>query len=57
MATSSIYASVKIKSKNDCKKLVAALEHAEEKRHKTKEVVFSRSIEVVKGDKIKELFQ
>ncbi|MGN1112703.1 MAG: hypothetical protein ACI4RP_05810 [Acutalibacteraceae bacterium] len=55
MATSSIYTSVKIKNKADCKKLVTALEHAEAKR--AKEVNFSRSVEVVKGEKIKELFK
>ena len=57
MATSSIYASVKIKSKADCRKLVAALEHAKEKRAKGKKVVISRPVEIVKGEKIKELFQ
>ena len=55
MATSSIYTSVKVKNKNDCRKLLVALETAESK--KAKEVVFSRSVEIVKGDKIKELFK
>lgn len=57
MATSSIYASVKVKNKSDCRKLVAALEHAKEKRAKGKKVVISRPVEIVKGEKIKELFQ
>lgn len=55
MATSSIYTSVKVKSKAECRKLVAALEHAKTK--KAKEVNFSRSVEVMKGEKIKELFK
>lgn len=55
MATSSIYTSVKVKNKNDCRKLLVALETAESK--KAKEVVFSHSVEIVKGDKIKELFK
>lgn len=55
MATSSIYTSVKIKSKSDCQKLINALENA--KTTKSKEVKFSRPVEIVKGDKIKELFK
>ena len=55
MATSSIYTSVKVKNRADCRKLVTALEHAEAK--KAKEVKFSRSVEVMKGEKIKELFK
>ncbi|MEE1076420.1 MAG: hypothetical protein UHY68_04065 [Acutalibacteraceae bacterium] len=54
MATSSIYTNVKIKSKNDCRKLVSALEHA--KSCKKNEVIFSRSVEKIKGDKVKEIF-
>ncbi|MDO5116804.1 MAG: hypothetical protein Q4D58_12035 [Synergistaceae bacterium] len=55
MATSSIYTSVKIKKKTDCQKLVNALEHAEKK--KAKAVVFSRPVEVIKGEKVKDLFK
>lgn len=55
MATSSIYTSVRVKNKTDCKKLVAALEHAMGK--KAKKVVFSRSVEVMKGEKVKDLFK
>ena len=55
MATSSIYTNVKIKNKADCKKLVSALEHAEDKKAKT--VIFSRSVEIIKGEKIKDLFK
>ena len=54
MATSSICTSVRIKNKADCRKLVSALEHAEGK--KAKEVIFSRSVEVMKGEKVKDLF-
>ncbi len=55
MATSSIYTNVKIKNKSDCLKLVSALEHAKSK--KVKEVKFSRPVETVKGETIKELFK
>lgn len=55
MATSSIYTSVKVKKKSDCQKLVAALEHAEKK--KAKAVVFTRPVEVMKGEKVKDLFK
>lgn len=55
MATSSIYANVRVKNKTDCKKLVAALEHAKSK--KAKEVLFSRSVEEMKGEKVKDLFK
>ena len=55
MATSSIYTSVRVKSKTECKKLVTALEHAKGK--KAKEVVFSRSVEVMEGEKVKDLFK
>ena len=54
MATSSIYASVEIKNKADSKKLVVALERAKEKRAKSKKIVFSRLVEEVKGEQIKE---
>lgn len=55
MATSSIYTSVKVKSKAECRKLVAALEHAQDK--KAQPVVFSRPVEIIKGEKIKEIFK
>lgn len=55
MATSSLYANVKIKSKASCRKLVNALEHS--KTSKSSEVKFSRSVERVQGEKIKELFK
>mgnify|MGYP000618543342 CR=1 FL=1 len=56
MATSSIYASVEIKNKADSKKLVVALERAKEKRAKSKKIVFSRLVEEVKGEQIKDIF-
>ena len=55
MATSSIYTNVKIKSKSDCRKLVSALEHT--KTSKPVEVTYSRPVEVIKGEKIKEIFK
>ncbi|MDE7390174.1 MAG: hypothetical protein K2M82_04455 [Lachnospiraceae bacterium] len=55
MATSSLYANVKIKDKSSCQKLVKALEHS--KASKGTEVKFSRSVERVQGEKIKELFK
>ncbi|MBQ9882005.1 MAG: hypothetical protein IJM42_05290 [Synergistes sp.] len=55
MATSSIYTSVKIKKKSECQKLVNALEHAE--RNKAKAVEYTRQVEVMKGEKIRELFK
>ena len=55
MATSSIYTSVKVKSKAECRKLVAALEHAQDK--KAQPVVFSHPVEIIKGEKIKEIFK
>lgn len=55
MATSSIYTNVRIKNKSDCRKLVDALEHA--KSAKKPEVKFSRPVETVKGENIKELFK
>ena len=55
MATSSIYTSVKVKNESDSKRLVSALEHAVGK--KAKEVVFSRHVEVIKGEKVKDLFE
>ena len=55
MATSSIYTDVKIKNKSDCLKLVSALENAKEK--KVEEVKFSRPVETIKGEIIKELFK
>ena len=55
MATSSIYSNVRVKNKADCRKLVFALEHAEGK--KAKVVVFSRPVEVIKGEKVKDLFK
>lgn len=56
MATSSIYASVEIKNKADSKKLVVVLERAKEKRAKSKKIVFSRLVEEVKGEQIKDIF-
>lgn len=55
MATSSIYTDVKIKNKAACRKLVRALESASS--DKTPRVVFSRPTEVIKGEKIKEIFK
>ena len=55
MATSSIYVSVKVKDKAGCKKLVSALEHAEGK--KAKKVMFSRPVEELKGERVKDLFK
>lgn len=55
MATSSIYTNVRIRKKSQCMKLVSALEHAKGKKAKT--VNFSRPVEEVKGDKIKEFFK
>ncbi len=55
MATSSIYTSVRIKSKAECRKLVAALEHAKDK--KVPEVVLSRPVEKISGEKIKDIFK
>ena len=55
MATSSIYTNVYIKDKAACKKLVKALENAKEA--KSKDVNYSRSTEVVEGEKIKEIFK
>ena len=55
MATSSIYTNVRIRKKSQCTKLVSALEHAKGKKAKT--VNFSRPVEEVKGDKIKEFFK
>lgn len=55
MATSSIYTNVKIKNKSECLKLVSALEHAKNKT--VNEVKFSRPVENVKGENIKELFK
>ncbi|WP_281680405.1 hypothetical protein [Synergistes jonesii] len=55
MATSSIYVNVRIKNKTDCKNLVTALEHAQ--KAQAKEVVFSRPVETLKGEKIKDLFE
>ena len=55
MATSSIYNDVKIKDKAACRKLVSALDSAV-KAPKNK-VAFSRSPELIKGEKIKEIFQ
>jgi transcriptional regulator of NAD metabolism len=56
IATSSIYASVEIKNKADSKKFVVALERAKEKRAKSKKIVFSRLVEEVKGEQIKDIF-
>ena len=55
MATSSIYTNVKVKNKSECRKLVSALEHAKGK--KPKAVEYTRQVEVMKGEKIKELFK
>jgi len=55
MATSSIYTNVRIRKKSQCIKLVSALEHAKSK--KAKVVKFSRPVDEVKGEKIKELFK
>ena len=55
MATSSIFTNVKVKSKTDCEKLILALENAQCK--KNKEVVLSRPVEVIKGEKVKDLFK
>ncbi|MBQ3969995.1 MAG: hypothetical protein II685_05900 [Clostridia bacterium] len=55
MATSSLYANVKIKKKVSCRKLVEALEHSKAK--KSTPVNFSRTVERVKGKRIKELFK
>lgn len=55
MATSSIFANVRIKNKTACKNLISALEKS--KQTKAEEVVFSRPVETIKGDKIKEIFK
>lgn len=55
MATSSIYTNVKIKNKKDCEKLITALEHAKGK--KAKEVVLSRPVEVIRGEKVTSLLK
>lgn len=55
MATSSIFTNVKVKSKTDCEKLILALENAQCK--KNKEVVLSRPVEVIKEEKVKDLFK
>lgn len=55
MATSSIYTEVKIKDKAACKKLVKALDDAVKSRKP--KVAFSRQPEMIKGDKIKEIFK
>ena len=55
MATSSIFTNVRVKSKTACRRLFAALEHAEGK--KAKQVIFSRPVEIVKDEKVKEIFK
>lgn len=55
MATSSIYTDVRIKNKAACRKLVRALESAAD--DKTPRVVFSRQPEIIKGEKINEIFK
>lgn len=55
MATSSIYTDVKIKDKSACRKLVSALERAL-KAKASEKTVFSRQPEMIKGEKIKEIF-
>lgn len=55
MATSSIFVNVNVKNKDDCRKLVLALEHAKGK--KAKEVVLSRPVEVIRGEKVKDLLK
>lgn len=55
MATSSIYTDVKIKDKSACRKLVRALEGAA-KAKSSEKTVFSRQPKIIKGEKIKEIF-
>ena len=55
MATSSIYTDVKIRDKAACRKLVNALERAM-KAKPTKKAVYSRQPQMIKGEKIKEIF-
>ena len=54
MATKSIIKNVDIKTPKLRKNFVEALENAENK--KSKQVIISRTISTVTGDKIKELF-
>lgn len=54
MATKSIYKNVNIKSKDLTKGLINALEYGMGK--KAKEVIFTKSVEEVKGEDIKKYF-
>lgn len=55
MATKSIFKDVRIKSKNSCQKLLSALERT--RSSKPIEVIYSKSVATVEGEKIKEIFK
>lgn len=54
MATKSIYVDVKVKKRDDCRKLISALEKT--KNHKITPVNYSRPVKVLNGEQIKEIF-
>lgn len=55
MATSSIYAHVKIRDKAACAKLLKAIEESQEV--KDNRVVLSKEVRVVRGHEARELFK
>ena len=54
MATKSVYKDIRIKDKSLCRNFISALENAKGK--KSKEVVMSKKVQTISGDKIKEIF-
>lgn len=54
MATKSILKNINIKGRKQTKQFVDALEHAQQ--HKGKEVTMTRTVNEIKGDKVKAFF-
>lgn len=54
MATKSIYVDVKVRKKEDCLKLVSALEKTKSK--KMKPIDYSRPVRILTPEQIKEIF-